>query len=113
MSGDRPKALQAETVCGAFQVTAAERPESPALRFKGSDFEASWAEYAETVRKRAAGLAALGVGHGDTVGFMLTNRPALPLTDAAAMHLGATCFSIYNTSSPEQIEYVIDDAANK
>src|SRR5690348_10438916 len=109
---ERPKALQAETMCEAFQITAAERGDGPALRFKGSDIEASWGEYAETVRRRAAGLAALGVGRGDTVGFMLTNRPALPLTDAAAMHLGATCFSIYNTSSPEQIEYVVDDAAN-
>jgi long-subunit acyl-CoA synthetase (AMP-forming) len=28
------------------------------------------------------------------------------------MHLGATCFSIYNTSSPEQIEYLLSDAGN-
>ncbi len=65
------------------------------------------------MRRRAAGLAALGVGRGDTVGFMLTNRPGFFLTDAAAMHLGATCFSVYNTSSPEQIEYVVADAANR
>ena len=65
------------------------------------------------MRRRAAGLAALGVGRGDTVGFMLANRPAFQLTDTAAMHLGATCFSIYNTSSPEQIEYVVADAANR
>jgi long-chain acyl-CoA synthetase len=110
---ERPAALKAETMCEAFQITAAERPGGPALRFKDSDFAATWGEYAETVRKRAAGLAALGVGRGDTVGFMLVNRPALHLTDAAAMHLGAACFSIYNTSSPEQIEYVIDNAANR
>ena len=100
-------------MCEAFQVTAAEWAESPALRFKDSDFEASWTDYAETVRKRAAGLAKLGVQRGDTVGFMLVNRPALHLTDAAAMHLGATCFSVYNTSSPEQVEYVVRDAGNK
>jgi long-subunit acyl-CoA synthetase (AMP-forming) len=100
-------------MCEAFQMTAAERGEEPALRFKDSDFEASFAEYAEAVRKRAAGLAALGVGRGDTVGFMLVNRPAFQLTDTAAMHLGATCFSVYNTSSPEQLEYVVADAANR
>jgi long-chain acyl-CoA synthetase len=100
-------------MCEAFQITTAERPDSPALRLKDSDFEATWAEYAETVRRRAAGLAALGVGRGDTVGFMLVNRPAFALTDCAAMHLGATCFSVYNTSSPEQIEYVVADAANR
>jgi long-chain acyl-CoA synthetase len=100
-------------MCEAFQLTAEEWADSPALRLKDSDFEASWRDYAETVRKRAAGLAKLGVKRGDTVGFMLVNRPALHLTDAAAMHLGATCFSVYNTSSPEQIEYVVKDAGNR
>jgi long-subunit acyl-CoA synthetase (AMP-forming) len=111
--GERPKALSASTMCEAFQLTAEEWSESPALRFKDSDYEASWADYAEAVRRRAAGLAKLGVERGDTVGFMLVNRPALHLTDAAAMHLGATCFSVYNTSSPEQVEYVVRDAGNK
>jgi long-chain acyl-CoA synthetase len=110
---ERPAALSAATMCEAFQITAAERADSPALRLKDSEYEASWAEFAETVRKRAAGLAALGVRAGDTVGFMLVNRPALHLTDCAAMHLGATCFSVYNTSSPEQLEYVLRDAANR
>ena len=110
---ERAKALSASTMCEAFQMTAAERAEQPALRLKDSDYEASFAGYAETVRRRAAGLAALGVGRGDTIGFMLVNRPAFQLTDTAAMHLGATCFSVYNTSSPEQIEYVVADAANR
>jgi len=108
----RPKALSAATLCEAFQTTAAEHAEGPALRLKDTAFELSWAEYAETVRRRAAAFDALGVGRGDTVGFMLVNRPALHLCDAAAMHLGATCFSVYNTSSPEQVEYVVRDAAN-
>jgi len=29
------------------------------------------------------------------------------------MHLGATCFSVYNTSSPEQVEYVVENAGNR
>jgi len=111
--GERPKALSAGTMCEAFQITAAEWADSPALRLKDTDYEASWKEYAEAARKRAAGLAALGVKRGDTVGFMLVNRPALHLTDCAAMHLGATCFSVYNTSSPEQVEYVMRDAGNR
>jgi long-chain acyl-CoA synthetase len=108
-----PKTLSAATLCEAFQMTAAEWAETPALRLKDSDYEASFAEYAATVRRRAAGLAALGVERGDTVGFMLVNRPGFFLTDCAAMHLGATCFSVYNTSSPEQIEYVVADAASR
>jgi long-chain acyl-CoA synthetase len=111
--GSQEKALAASTMCEAFQVTAAEWADSPALRLKDSDYEASWSDYAGTVKRRAAGFAALGVKRGDTVGFMLVNRPALHLTDAAAMHLGATCFSVYNTSSPEQVEYVVADAGNR
>jgi long-chain acyl-CoA synthetase len=100
-------------MCEAFQLTAEECEDAPALRLKDSEYEASFAEYGKAVRRRAAGFAALGVERGDTVGFMLVNRPAFVLTDCAAMHLGATCFSVYNTSSPEQIEYVVDDAANR
>jgi long-subunit acyl-CoA synthetase (AMP-forming) len=110
---DRLGALSASTMCEAFQITAAEWADSPALRLKDSEYEASWADYANTVRRRAAGLAALGIGRGDTVGFMLVNRPALHLTDCAAMHLGATCFSVYNTSSLEQVEYVVANAGNR
>jgi long-chain acyl-CoA synthetase len=109
----RPKAVRAATLCEAFQTTAAEYGEQPALRLKDTDFECSWAEFAATVRRRAAAFDALGVERGDTVGFMLVNRPALHLCDAAAMHLGATCYSIYNTSSVEQIEYVVGDAASR
>ena len=112
-AGAAPKALGAATLCEAFQTTAAEWADGPALRLKDSDFGASYAEYAATVRRRAAGLAALGVERGDTVGFMLVNRPGFLLTDCAAMHLGATCFSVYNTSSSEQVEYVVADAANR
>ena len=112
-SGSRPAALAAATICEAFQITAAERPDAPALRLKDNDFAASFGEFAATVRRRAAGFAALGISRGDTVGFMLVNRPAFHLCDSAAMHLGATCFSIYNTSSPEQVEYLVGDAANR
>jgi long-subunit acyl-CoA synthetase (AMP-forming) len=110
---DRPRALSTSTMCEAFQLTAEEYADHPALRLKDSDYEANFADYAKAVRKRAAGLAALGVKRGDTVGFMLVNRPALHLTDCGAMHLGATCFSVYNTSSPEQVEYVVADAGNR
>ena len=58
-------------------------------------------------------MPALGVRRGDTVGLMLTNRPEFHLLDTAAMHLGATPFSIYNTSSAEQIAYLLGDAGNR
>jgi long-chain acyl-CoA synthetase len=116
-SSARPEAgapgLQAETVCEAFQLTAAARADEPALRTPGGETEITWAEYATRARNVAAGLAALGVGRGDTLALMLTNRPEFHVADCGAMHLGATAFSIYNTSSPEQISYLLGDAANR
>ena len=41
---------------------------------------------------------------------MLSNRPEFHLCDLAAMMLGATPFSIYNTYAPEQIAYLVTDA---
>src|SRR2546426_6476167 len=44
---------------------------------------------------------------------MMLNRPEFNLCDTAAMHLGATPFSIYNTSAPEQIAYLFGNAENR
>ena len=111
--GTGPAALDATTMCEAFQITVAERPDQVARRTINDGVSITFAEYAERVRRLAAGLHALGVRRGETVGFMLTNRPEFHLIDTAAMHLGATPFSIYNTSSPEQIAYLLADAGNR
>ncbi|WP_194833265.1 long-chain fatty acid--CoA ligase [Nocardia sp. XZ_19_369] len=101
------------TVPEAFQETRTLRPEQVALRTVGGTQQITWREYGERVQSIAAGLAGLGVGPGDTVGIMLTNRPEFNLVDTAALHLGATPFSIYNTSSSEQITHLFTNAANK
>jgi long-subunit acyl-CoA synthetase (AMP-forming) len=107
---DRPVGLEASTLCEAFQLTAAANPERVALRTKGGESELTWGEYADSVRRLAAGFAALGLGRGQTLGVMLSNRREFHFADTAAMHLGATPFSVYNTYSPEQIEYLVGDA---
>ena len=106
-------ARSARTMCEAFQATAAARPDQVALRTLGGAVSITFAEYAERVKQLAAALHGLGVGRGDTVAFMVSNRPEFHLLDTAAMHLGATPFSVYNTSSPDQIAYLLADAANR
>jgi len=105
--------LAVSSLCEAFQNTVAARGDATALRTVGGGVTISWREYGERVRRVAAGLAALGVGRGDTVGIMLVNRPEFSIVDTAALHLGATPFSIYNTSSPEQIAYLFGNAGNR
>ncbi len=101
------------TVCAGFQRTVAVDPDAVALRTPGDQVVLTWREYDERVRRIAAGLHALGVRRGDTVGLMLANRPEFALVDAAAMHLGAAPFSVYNTSTPEQIGYLFANAGNR
>ena len=95
------------TMCGAFQNTVAQRPEAVALREAGGGARHTWAQYAERAGRIAAGLAAIGVRHGDPVALMLTNRPEFHFVDTAAQHLGAVPFSCYNTSAPAQIGYLL------
>ena len=109
----RYRALEETTMCGAFQATAADYPERIAIRTKGDEVSITWAQYAERVERMAAGLAGLGVGRGDTVAIMLSNRPEFHWVDAAAMHLGASPFSVYNTYSAPQIEHLAGDAESR
>jgi long-chain acyl-CoA synthetase len=102
-----------QSLCEVFQATAVAHAGRPALRTVGGGTGITWAEYDRRVRRIAAGLAALGVGRGDTVGLMTTNRPEFHLGDVAAMHLGAAAFSVYNTSAHEQIAHVLANAGNE
>jgi long-subunit acyl-CoA synthetase (AMP-forming) len=104
--GNRIKALETRTLCESFQVTASERPGQVAHRTLDGSVEFTFGEYAERVKALAGGLHSLGVRRGDTVALMLVNRPEFALADAAAMHLGAIAFSVYNSLAPDQINYV-------
>ena len=110
---DRDATVECGTLCEAFQRTAALSPDGVALRTPGDSVRITWAEYSQRVHKIAAGLAHLGVQRGDTVALIMTNRPEFHLVDTAAIHLGATPFSIYNTSSHEQINHLLSNAESR
>ncbi|MEV6340495.1 long-chain fatty acid--CoA ligase [Nocardia vinacea] len=101
------------TMCAAFQATVTRTPHAVAIRTVGDRTTLTFEQWGQQVRAITAGLAALGVGRGDTVALMMTNRPEFYPFDVAAQHLGAAAFSVYNTSAPEQIEYLLDDSAAK
>ncbi|MGQ0825615.1 MAG: AMP-dependent synthetase/ligase [Actinomycetota bacterium] len=80
-----------------------------ALRAKhpdGSFRQMTWGDYADQAARMAAALRDLGVGHGDRVVLMLRNRPEFHIADTAVLLLGATPVSIYNSSAPEQVQYL-------
>ena len=82
-------AVDAATLAHAFRVTASARADHVALRTKDDEVSITWSQLRDRVDSVAAGLASLGVGHGDAVAIMLINRPEFHVADIAAMTLGA------------------------
>jgi long-chain acyl-CoA synthetase len=101
------------TMCEAFQRSAAIDPDAVALRTPGDAQTLTWRDYADQVRKVAAGLTGLGVKRGDTVSLMMANRVEFYPLEVGAQHVGATSFSVYNTLPAEQLTYVFDNAGTK
>ncbi len=81
-----------DSLCTHFQRRVARNGHQPAVRNADGTVAYTWAQYGAQVRELAAGLVALGVRSGDTVGIMLTNRPEFHLVDAAVMHLAPSGF---------------------
>ena len=103
----------AATLAEAFRMTAAARADEVAIRTRGDAFTITWGELRKRVDALAGGLAGLGLERGDTLALMLSNRPEFHLCDLAGVMLGAAPFSIYNTYTPEQIQYLVADAEAK
>src|SRR5919107_2707390 len=107
------RSLGAQTMTEAFRLTVEDHADRVAVRTKDDEVSLTWAQLRDRVDALAGGLARLGVRRGDTVALMLGNRPEFAIADLAAMTLGATPFSIYQTFSPPQIAYVVGDAGAK
>src|SRR5438105_289499 len=106
-------ALDAATIAEAFVRTVRAHPGRVALRTRGGEREITWGEYGRLVDRFALGLRALGLGRGDTIALLLTNRPEFHFADSAAHSLGATPFSLYQTLAPDQIAYQLADSGTR
>ncbi|WP_415950805.1 AMP-dependent synthetase/ligase [Streptomyces sp. KLOTTS4A1] len=62
------------------------------------------------VTAAAKGLIASGVQPGDRVGLMSRTRYEWTLLDFAIWSAGAVTVPVYETSSPEQIQWILDDS---
>jgi long-chain acyl-CoA synthetase len=98
------------TVGEAFLAMVEARADAPAILNADLEVVLSWRDYGAQARRTAAGLAELGLRQGDTLGLLLSNRPEFHVADAGALLLGATPFSMYNTSAPEQLAHLLADA---
>jgi long-subunit acyl-CoA synthetase (AMP-forming) len=105
-----PRGTDVATFAQAVRATAARHPEIVAVRTPDDAVSLTWAELLARVDAIAGGLAGLGVGPGDAVALMLSNRPEFNIADLAVVTLGATPFSIYVTYPAPEIEFLIRDS---
>ncbi|WP_101257631.1 AMP-dependent synthetase/ligase [Streptomyces barkulensis] len=92
---------------------AAQHPDLPVIARK--DAEGGWEdltarEFLAEVRAAAKGLIAAGVRPGDRIGLMSRTRYEWTLLDFAVWSAGAVTVPIYETSSPEQIQWILSDS---
>ena len=70
----------------------------------------TYAEVGEIVRKLSLGLIELGIEKGDKVAILSNTRPEWTYFDFAALSAGATVVPIYQTNSPEECQYVLENS---
>ena len=100
----------ATTLLQAFHGIVARRADEVAVRTVDGAAELTFAQLDARAEAVAGALAAHGLGRGDTLALHLANRPEMHVVDLAAMHLGAIPFSIYATSSPEQVAFLLENS---
>lgn len=100
--------IEGKTIAGTFLDTVATCRDDVALRWKDGEDWGEWTfgDYADLVARVAGGLTAQGVKRGDRIVLMMRNSPHFHVLDVAALMVGATPISIYNSSAPDQVEYL-------
>ncbi|MEP6629606.1 MAG: AMP-dependent synthetase/ligase, partial [Lapillicoccus sp.] len=68
------------------------------------------AQFADDVTRLAKGLVAAGIDVGDRVGLMSRTRYEWTLVDYALWTVGAVTVPIYETSSAEQVAWILEDS---
>ncbi len=77
----------------------------------GTDWvDVTASEFLSDVQALARGLIAVGVAAGDMVALISGTRYEWTLADYAIWYIGATTVPIYETSSPEQINWILADS---
>ncbi|GMR02340.1 MAG: AMP-dependent synthetase/ligase [Acidimicrobiia bacterium] len=97
-----------------LMVRADAAPDHPALAYRDGDrfTNVSTREFWATVRELAAGLVAAGINKGDRVALHTGTRIEFTYFDYAIWAAGAATTTIYETSSAEQVRWIISDSGS-
>jgi len=110
------KTTGSETLADLLPRAVAKYGSAPAVKFKDGSGEwltRSFEDVGSTVQRLALGLIDLGVERGDKVSILANTRPEWTYADFAALTAGATVVPIYQTNSPEECQYVLENSDAK
>jgi long-chain acyl-CoA synthetase len=101
-----------EALTDMVAVNAAEHPADVGLRIQrnGRWEDVTYAEFAAQVAAVAKGLVAGGVQAGDRVGLLAKTRYEWTVLDYAIWTAGAVVVPVYETSSADQISWILADS---
>ena len=105
--------VKSKTIADLLPLAARDHAQQRAILFKddsGSWVGRTYAEVGETVKGLALGLIDLGIVKGDKVAILANTRPEWTYFDFAALTAGATVVPIYQTNSPEECQYVLENS---
>ncbi|MGH3745233.1 MAG: AMP-dependent synthetase/ligase [Mycobacteriales bacterium] len=107
-----PDPTAGATMADAVERNAAEAPHDVVFsRRAGSGWEpVTTTTFRDEVRRVAKGLLAAGIAPGDRVGLMSRTRYEWTVVDYAVWSAGAVTVPIYETSSAEQVEWILSDS---
>ena len=110
------RVTESENVAAAVFRRADADPAAVALRRRVPD--AGWrdvtaGEFRAEVAALALGLIAAGIAPGDRVALVSRTRYEWTLADYAAWAAGAVTVPVYETSSAEQVEWILGDSATR
>ena len=113
----KPTTRPLRSLADLVVTNAARTPQRVLMRRRsdGARSGGDWADITaqqllEQVTAVAKGLVAAGVGPGDRVGLMSATRYEWSLCDLAIWHAGAVTVPIYETSSAEQVGWILADS---
>ncbi|MGD9772385.1 MAG: AMP-binding protein, partial [Parabacteroides sp.] len=85
-----------------------------ALKYRNNEtgkwLKISWREFADKVMLTAEAMAEFGIGVQENIGVYSQNMQQCLYTDYGAYAIRAVPIPLYATSSPAQIDYIVNDA---
>ncbi len=107
--------MKYKTVLEMFWDKVAEKQNKAAIKYKKNGIwqDILWKDFGEQVNWLAKGFIELGINKGDKICILSENRLEWYFVDLALLSIGAIDVPVYPTSTPWQIEYMINDAQAK